>query len=103
LPATYFSQIGEGQILNSELCDRLRRAAQEIFSLEEKPFFGIHESVRELVDFLRASADEIERSNLSSLGKLRLVFAPTSDWDDAGGSAQTAEEILNLLYKTQTK
>ena len=88
---------------NSELCDRLRLAAQEIFSLEEKPFFGIHESVRELVDFLRASADEIERSNLSSLEKLRLVFAPTSDWDDAGGSAQTAEEISNLLDEARTK
>jgi hypothetical protein len=76
---------------------------QEIFSLEEKTFFGIHESVRELVDFLRASADEIERSNLSGLGKQRLVFAPTSDWDDAGGSAQIAEKILNLLDKARTK
>jgi hypothetical protein len=90
-------------MLNSELCNRLRLAAQEIFSLEEKSFFGIHESVRELVDFLRASADEIERSNLSSLEKLRLVFAPTSDWDDAGGSAQTAEEISHLLDKVRTK
>jgi hypothetical protein len=43
-------------MLNSKLCDRLRLAAQEIFSLEEKPFSGIHESVRALVDFLRASA-----------------------------------------------
>jgi hypothetical protein len=88
---------------NSELCDRLRRAAQEIFSLEEKPLFGLHESVRELVDFLRASADEIERSNFSSLDKLRLVFAPTSDWDDAGGSAETAEEVSKLLSAAQMK
>jgi len=88
---------------NAELCDRLRRAAQEIFSLEEKPFFGLHESVRELVDFLHTSADEIERSNLSSLDKLRLVFAPTSDWDDAGGSAETAEEVSKLLSGAQIK
>lgn len=88
---------------NSELCDRLRQAAQEIFSLEEKPFLGLHESVRELVDFLRTSADEIERSNLSSLDKLRLVFAPTSDWDDVGGPAQTAEEISKLLNNAQRK
>ena len=42
-------------------------------------------------------AAELADRNDSSLRKLWMVFAPTCDWDDLGGSQAIANQVFEIL------
>lgn len=59
-----------------------------------------YKDVNELVDFLNSCIRSLNESNrLTTYQFLELVgiFAPTGEWDDAGGSQSVANDIIDIL------
>lgn len=76
----------------------LGKAAGELQSRSDKPYYaGTFETCGELGDFVKHSADRLATGELEPLEKLWIIFAPTCDWDDAGGSSDLGNEIFSLI------
>jgi hypothetical protein len=82
----------------------LGKAAGELQSRSDKHYYaGTFETCGELGDFVKQSADRLAAGEREPLEKLWLIFLPTSDWDDAGGSSDLGNEILSLIDRLRAK
>ena len=51
----------------------------------------------EFAQHLTRASEAIEGGDLTSLNELALIFAPTGEWDDAGGSVTTGNDIYQRI------
>ena len=72
----------------------LRRASKQIHAMGDAPCAGSFDTCRDLGNYLETCAAEWQMGDRDSLERLWIIFAPTSDWDDARGS----QPIGNLAF-----
>ncbi len=87
---------------STQLIDLLNKAAQEMLERGDVPYLGEYGSCNELGKFFTTAAEELRLGNESHANKLWGIFAPTCDWDDAGGTASLGDSVfalLNVLYR----
>jgi hypothetical protein len=77
----------------------LRAAADEMRAAGEAPYLGEHDKCAGLGRFITLKTDALARGDESAARELWLVFAPTCDWDDAGGSHDVANEVFERLKR----
>jgi hypothetical protein len=53
----------------------------------------------EFAQHLMRAADAIACGDLASLNELALIFAPTGEWDDAGGSVTTGNDVYDRIRR----
>jgi hypothetical protein len=81
-----------------QLVQLLQKAGNELKSRGELQYIGDFETRGELGDFILQCVSEIEAEDDHNLQRLGWgVFAPTCDWDDAGGSQQLGNEVFDLI------
>ncbi len=92
-----------------KLLDLLRRAADEMLKKEGKiSIYSTYDTYKAFADHIMAQVALIEQNDADSspaavkwfkagFHEAYLIFLPTSDWDDANGSAALANEIMALL------
>ena len=61
------------------------------------PYIGEFDTCRSLGEFLDKCANELHDGNDEHLQRLRCIFAPTCDWDDAGGSQDIGNRAFAIL------
>ena len=63
----------------------------------EAPYLGQHDTCAGLGRFIMLKTDALSGGDNDAAKDLWLVFAPTSDWDDAGGSRDLANNVFERL------
>jgi hypothetical protein len=82
----------------SELVAGLRRAAAELSSdADTLLLIGRYGTKGEFAQHLTRASEAIEGGDLTSLNELALIFAPTGEWDDAGGSVTTGNDVYERI------
>jgi hypothetical protein len=61
------------------------------------PYIGEFDSCLALGEFLEKCVNELESGNDEHLQHLWYIFAPTCDWDDAGGSQDIGNAAFGIL------
>lgn len=77
----------------------LRRASKEMNAAGDAPYMGDFDSCRSLGQFLEKCANELANGNDEHLQRLWYIFAPTCDWDDAGGSQEIGNDTFGILNR----
>ena len=80
----------------------LRRASKQMAAAGDAPYIGDFETCAALGKFFETCATELQHRDRTHLSRLWFIFAPTCDWDDAGGSQEignTAFDILNRIAR----
>jgi hypothetical protein len=83
--------------LPNQLVALLHRAAAEMLAAGEAFYLGKHDTCAGLGRFISASTEALVSGDSLAAKELWFVFAPTCDWDDAGGSLDLANTIFELL------
>ncbi|MHA1953449.1 MAG: hypothetical protein ACXAAM_03105 [Candidatus Heimdallarchaeaceae archaeon] len=84
------------------LLSLLDKAAAEMLSYGEEPTFSYFDTCEDVGLFIQNIVTKAKNGELEELSKLWYIFAPTSVWDDSGGSQEIANkifEILNTKYR----
>ena len=79
------------------LLSLLDKAAAEMLSYGEEPTFSYFDTCEDVGLFIQNIVTKAKNGELEELSKLWYVFAPTSVWDDSGGSQEIANEIFEIL------
>jgi hypothetical protein len=85
--------------LPDQLVSLLRAAATEMLAAGEAPYLGEHDTSAGLGQFIASKTDALSSGDESAARDLWHVFAPTCDWDDAGGSRDVANEVFERLSR----
>lgn len=83
--------------LPDQLFPLLRAAAAEMLAAGEASYLGEHDTCAGLGRFIAFKTEALLSGCKSAARDLWLVFAPTCDWDDVGGSMDLANEIFEQL------
>ena len=76
----------------------LTEAAVEMKALGKRTtLWSKYDTCQDLGVFLEKSVERLGQGNEEDVRELWGIFAPTSDWDDSGGSMALANKIFNLL------
>ena len=75
----------------------LRQASWQLKGHGEKQYLGDFETCQELAEFIEQSAAQLAQGDRRSLNRLWFLFAPTCDWDDAGGSLDIGNKVFALI------
>ena len=86
-----------------QLVDLLRSACEEMLRYGDATYLGEFSDCRSLGQYLRTAADEIRAGNDEKLQGLWVIFAPTCDWDDAGGSLETGNAAFAILDRMHNR
>jgi hypothetical protein len=62
-------------------------------------YIGEFDTCGSLGEFLQTCANELEQGNDERLHRLWYIFAPTCDWDDAGGSQGIGNRAFAILNR----
>jgi len=82
----------------SDLVASLRRAATELGADADRLLLiGRYGTKGEFALHLRRAAEDVDGGDLTSLSELALTFAPTGEWDDAGGSVAIGNEVYERI------
>ncbi len=81
------------------LLSLLEKAATEMLSYSEEPTSSYFDTCEDVGIFIQSTANRIRNGELGEISKLWYIFAPTSVWDDSGGSQEIANEIFEILNK----
>jgi len=82
-----------------ELIDLLERAAQEMIAFGSKSTLTEYDTCENLGFYLNEVITKLEQKKEIDAFELWGVFAPTSVWDDSGGSEEIANKIFELIKK----
>lgn len=67
--------------------------------LGQTPYLGKFNTCAELGQRIAQLRTEIDIGNKVAITDLWRIFAPTCDWDNAGGSPEIADAIYMLVYR----
>lgn len=82
------------------LISLLKEAANEMKVLGESSTPWSHyDTCQDLGIFIEKAAEKLDTDNEEDVVELWHIFAPTSDWDDSGGSLRVADRIFELIDK----
>src|SRR5947209_11213770 len=83
---------------NPELMRVLGLAAAELRGFPDDVFMSsLFNKIHDLAGFIEQSAARISAGDVTAGHDLFMVFLPTSDWDDAGGSQDIANRACKFL------
>jgi hypothetical protein len=77
----------------------LEKASKEMLSYGKQPTFSYFDTCEDVGLFIQDIIDKAKKGELKELSKLWYIFAPTSVWDDSGGSQELANEIFEIINK----
>ena len=77
----------------------LDEAEKEMLSYGDEPTFSYFDTCKNVGLFIREITNKVRNGQLEEISKLWYIFAPTSIWDDSGGSQDLANEIFEILNK----
>lgn len=82
-----------------QLIDLLKQAAQEMIA--KGPLYTIteYDTCENLGVYLNETVTKLEQEKEIDVFELWGIFAPTSVWDDSGGSEELANKIFELIKK----
>jgi hypothetical protein len=86
------------QVLQA-LIDLLEQAAQEMITLGPVTTFTEYDTCENLGLYLNDVITKLELKEEIDVFELWGIFAPTSVWDDSGGSEELANKIFDLIKK----
>jgi hypothetical protein len=82
------------------LLSLLDKAIAEMISYGDQSTFSYFDTCRDVGLFIQEIANKAREGETGELSKLWYVFAPTSVWDDSGGSQEIANEIFEIINKS---
>lgn len=82
-----------------ELIDLLKQAAQEMIAKGPLSTLTEYDTCENLGVYLKKTATKLEQEKEIDIFELWGIFAPTSVWDDSGGSEELANKIFELIKK----
>lgn len=82
-----------------ELIDLLKQAAQEMIAKGPLSTLTDYDTCENLGVYLKETATKLEQEKEIDVFELWGIFAPTSVWDDSGGSEGLANKIFELIKK----
>ena len=77
----------------------LRRASELMNAAGDAPYIGEFDTCFALGQFLEKCVGELAAGNDEHLQRLWYLFAPTCDWDDAGGSQDIGNAAYGILNR----
>lgn len=83
----------------TQLLELLEKASSEMIRHDQLPYLGKFGTCAELGQYIAKLRAEVELGNQHVLTNLWRIFAPTCDWDDAGGSPEIADAIYALIRR----
>jgi hypothetical protein len=81
------------------LLSLLDKAAAEMLSYGNEHTFSYFDTCKDVGLFIQDVITKARNGELSEISKLWYIFAPTSVWDDSGGSPEIANEIFEIINK----
>jgi hypothetical protein len=84
---------------NHHLFSLLDKAASEMISYGDEPTFSYFNTCEDVGLYIQDIVNKARSGNIEEISKLWYIFAPTSVWDDSGGSQEIANEIFEILNK----
>ena len=81
------------------LLSLLDKAANEMIVNGDQPTFSYFDTCEDVGLFIRDITNKARNGELEEFSKLWYIFAPTSVWDDSGGSQEIANEIFEIVNK----
>ncbi len=82
-----------------ELIDLLKQAAQEMIAKGPLSTLTEYDTCENLGVYLKKTETKLEQEKEIDVFELWAIFAPTSVWDDSGGSEELANKIFELIKK----
>ena len=82
-----------------ELIDLLKQAAQEMIAKGPLSTITEYDTCENLGVYLNETVKKLEQEKEIDVFELWGIFAPTSVWDDSGGSEEIANKIFELIKK----
>lgn len=82
-----------------ELIDLLKQASQEMITKGPLSTMTEYDTSENLGIYLAEVVAKLEQKEEIDVFELWGIFAPTSVWDDSGGSNEIADEIFALIKK----
>ncbi|TET28053.1 MAG: hypothetical protein E3J70_10610 [Candidatus Heimdallarchaeota archaeon] len=82
-----------------ELVDLLKQAAQEMINKGPLSTLTEYDTCENLGVYLNETVTKLEQEKEIDVFELWGIFAPTSVWDDSGGSEELANKIFELIKK----
>jgi hypothetical protein len=79
------------------LLSLLDKAAAEMLSYGNEPTFSYFDTCKDVGQFIQDIITKARNGELNEISKLWYIFAPTSVWDDSGGSQEIANEIFEII------
>jgi hypothetical protein len=61
--------------------------------------YSSYRSYKEFADHLLKQMDLLKVNHSKALKEIKMIFLPTSDWDQANGDPEIANRICNLMEK----
>lgn len=83
----------------SRLLSLLERAAEEMISYGNQSTFSYFDTCEDVGLYIQDILNKVKAGEIKELTKLWYIFAPTSVWDDSGGSQEIANEIYEIINK----
>ena len=68
-----------------------------MLSYGEEPTFSYFDTCEDVGMFIQNIVNKIKNGEVEEISKLWYIFAPTSVWDDSGGSQEIANQIFELI------
>ncbi len=82
-----------------ELIDLLKQAAQEMIAKGPLSTITEYDTCENLGVYLNETVTKLEQEKEIDVFELWGIFAPTSVWNDSGGSEEIANKIFELIKK----
>ncbi len=82
-----------------ELLLLLDKAAKEMISYGNQTTFSYFDTCEDVGIYIQNIIQKIRNGEFGEISKLWYIFAPTSVWDDSGGSQEIANEIFEIVNR----
>ena len=91
--------MSEHEVTIHKLITLLKEASNEMIEMGDRDTFTSYNTCKNLGYKIKEMALALEEKREIDVNELWGIFAPTSDWDDSGGSNDLADEINELTKK----
>ena len=82
------------------LIEILNKMGNEMIAKKEPiSIYSHYDSWQEFAKVILELSDQLKKENKKVIKKLKMIFLPTSDWDDSGLDGYDPDQILSLINK----